>query len=159
MKVNEIDPLTLPSVPLEMRSHLPSTSAIYFAIDSLGNIQYIGKAADLRQRWTQHHRYKQLLGINGVRIAWLQIDTPELLASVEAALIHWFDPPLNRWGEINRGKQSTNNKKTTVTVFASEEMKEDLKKLADSEQRSLSQMAAILIQQGLAKAKEQGKIG
>ena len=142
-----------------MRSHLPNTSAIYFAIDSLGNIQYIGKAADLRQKWMQHHRYKQLLSINGVRIAWLQIDTPELLASVEAALIHWFDPPLNRWGEINRRKQSTNNNKTTVTVFASEEMKEDLKKLADSEQRSLSQMAAILLQQGLAKAKDEGKIG
>lgn len=49
--------------------------------------------------------------------------------------------------------------KTTVTVFVSEEMKEDLKRLADSEQRSLSQMAAILLQQGLAKAKEEGKIG
>lgn len=49
--------------------------------------------------------------------------------------------------------------KTTVTVFVSEEMKEDLKRLADSEQRSLSQMAAILLQQGLSKAKEEGKIG
>lgn len=48
--------------------------------------------------------------------------------------------------------------KTTVTVFVSEEMKEGLKKLADVEQRSLSQMAAILLQQGLAKAKEEGKI-
>jgi predicted transcriptional regulator len=48
--------------------------------------------------------------------------------------------------------------KITVTVFVSEEMKEGLKKLADVEQRSLSQMAAILLQQGLAKAKEEGKI-
>lgn len=48
--------------------------------------------------------------------------------------------------------------KITVTVFIPEEVKEDLKKLAESEQRSLSQMAAILIQQGLDKAKAERKI-
>ena len=39
--------------------------------------------------------------------------------------------------------------KTTITVFMSDEIKAAVKELADSELRSLSQMAAILIQEGL----------
>lgn len=41
---------TLPSLPLECRKALPECSGIYFAIDSQGVVQYIGKSSNLRQR-------------------------------------------------------------------------------------------------------------
>ena len=90
-----INPLDLPSVALEQRSHLPSTPCIYFAIDSLGVVQYIGRSINLQQRWSQHHRQRHLESMSAVRIAWLTVDTPELLPGIEAALINWFALPLN----------------------------------------------------------------
>ena len=47
-----IDLMNLPSVPLEMKLQLPRTSGIYFAIDSSNKVQYIGKANNLRKRWS-----------------------------------------------------------------------------------------------------------
>lgn len=38
-----INLLALPSLSLSRRGELPETSAIYFAIDSLDQIQYIGR--------------------------------------------------------------------------------------------------------------------
>ncbi|MBW4422628.1 MAG: GIY-YIG nuclease family protein [Myxacorys californica WJT36-NPBG1] len=48
-----INPLALPSVPLELRSQLPETPCIYFAINSLGQVQYIGRSANPKRRWGQ----------------------------------------------------------------------------------------------------------
>lgn len=84
----------LPWLPLEARAAFPRQPAIYFAIDSLEVVQYIGRSVDPKQRWAQHHRYGQLSDIGGVRIAYLFTDV-DLLPVVEAALIAWFDPPLN----------------------------------------------------------------
>lgn len=90
-----INPLTLPSVPLGKRSQLPTIACIYFAIDSQDVVQYIGRSVNLQQRWVQHHRQRHLETMSSIRIAWLIIDTPELLPGIEAALINWFAPPLN----------------------------------------------------------------
>ena len=90
-----IDFSVLPSLCLTRRVELPETAAIYFAIDSLDEIQYIGRSQNLRQRWASHHRQFQLQAIDSVRIAWLQCDDVSLLAEIEAALIEWFEPPLN----------------------------------------------------------------
>lgn len=95
MNPSEIDLLTLPSLSLEQRSQLPNTCCIYFAIDSQDIVQYIGRSLDLQQRWTQHHRQCQLQNMDGVRIAWLTVDAPELLPEIEKALISWFAPRLN----------------------------------------------------------------
>ncbi len=45
-----------------------------------------------------------------------------------------------------------------AVYLASEKVKADLERLALSERRSVSQMAAILIEQGLEKAKKEGKL-
>lgn len=45
-----------------------------------------------------------------------------------------------------------------VAVYLSEEVKADLEKLAAIERRSLSQMALLLIEEGLQRAKNEGKI-
>jgi excinuclease UvrABC nuclease subunit len=91
---NSIDLATLPSLCLSRRSELPEAPAIYFAIDSLDQIQYIGRSQNLRQRWASHHRHFQLQAIDSVRIAWLRCDDVSLLAEIETALIEWFEPPL-----------------------------------------------------------------
>lgn len=91
----ELDPSTLPWLPLEDKSAFPRQPAIYFAIDSLGAIQYIGRSIDPKQRWSGHHRYDQLKAIGNIRVAFFCVDTPELLPQIEEALISWFNPPLN----------------------------------------------------------------
>jgi predicted transcriptional regulator len=45
-----------------------------------------------------------------------------------------------------------------IAVYLSEELKQDLEELARVERRSMSQMAAMLIEEGLKRAKEEGKI-
>lgn len=89
-----LDLSTLPWLPLEEKSAFPKQSAIYFAIDSQGDIQYIGRSVNVKQRWMQHHKFDELQAIGGVRIAYLFLDA-DLLSIVEAALIEWFHPPLN----------------------------------------------------------------
>jgi DNA-binding XRE family transcriptional regulator len=93
-----VNPLTLPSVPLENRSQLPSEPCIYFAIDSLEVVQYIGMTTDLKQRWNSHHRYEYVRLCRGTRIAYLQVDDIETLPEIEAALIRLFQPPINKLG-------------------------------------------------------------
>jgi len=90
-----ITPTQLPSLPLKSRNKLPKTPGIYFAIDSQGTIQYIGRSVDINQRWKQHHRCDQLEEVGGVQIAWLEVSEQGLLLDIERALIKWFDPPLN----------------------------------------------------------------
>ncbi|MEH2458299.1 helix-turn-helix domain-containing protein [Nostoc sp.] len=91
-----INPFALPSVPLEQRSQLPITPCIYFAIDSEGVVQYIGRSVNPAQRWTLHHKYSELNEMSGVRISYLHINDQSLLAQIESALIAWFKPLLNR---------------------------------------------------------------
>lgn len=96
---------SLPSLPLESRKDFPEETCIYFAIDSQDTIQYIGRTQNLRQRWMGHHCQHRLTGMGGVRIAYLSVNV-ELLDSVEAALIEWFCPPLNKIGIASNPKKS-----------------------------------------------------
>jgi DNA-binding Xre family transcriptional regulator len=91
---SEVDISALPWLPLEEKLAFPQQPAIYFAIDALGNIQYIGRSANPKQRWSNHHRFGDLNSIGKIRIAYLFADS-DLLSSIESALIDWFDPPLN----------------------------------------------------------------
>jgi DNA-binding Xre family transcriptional regulator len=90
-----IDLTNLPSVALAEKATLPPVLCVYFAIDSQGVVQYIGKAVNLRQRWSSHHKYKKLSKMSEVSIAYLQVEHFELLEDMELALINWFKPPLN----------------------------------------------------------------
>lgn len=113
-----IDISVLPSVPLGQRSKLPQAAGIYFAIDSAGQIQYIGKSVNLRNRWGLHHRINQLERIGGVRIAWLEVEETSLLTSIEAALINWFAPSLNRTTcpKIKKEKEMAGEYRITISL-------------------------------------------
>ena len=84
----------LPSFPLKKRSKLPSIAGIYFAIDSFGTVQYIGRSTNIKQRWRCHHNQRELEALESIRIAYI-VCPEDLLIEVELALIHWFAPPLN----------------------------------------------------------------
>lgn len=84
----------LPSVALADKDRLPETPSIYFAIDSQGVVQYIGRSVNPRHRWLNHHRYDQLSEMSGVKIAYVGCPM-ELLDDIEQALIDWFGPLLN----------------------------------------------------------------
>lgn len=85
----------LPSLPLANRKQLPPILGIYFAIDSLGVVQYIGQSVNIRNRWLRHHRQSQLEAAGNIRIAWAEVSESSLLNQIEQALIDYFDPPLN----------------------------------------------------------------
>lgn len=89
-----ITPTALPSVPLTERKDLPAIPGIYFAIDSQGNVQYIGRSVNIKNRWINHHRFKQLQKLDQVNLAWIPCEKDELEAA-EAKLIKRFDPVLN----------------------------------------------------------------
>jgi hypothetical protein len=112
---NVPDIQALPSVRFDDRKALPSLPAIYFAIDGDGRVLYIGKAVRLSQRWVgqSHHRHKQLVGVPGVRIAWLTVDDPALLDSIEEACIAHFSPALNG----TPAEQSNRTRQITVTLY------------------------------------------
>ncbi|WP_066425150.1 GIY-YIG nuclease family protein [Anabaena sp. 4-3] len=92
---SEIDLKSLPWLPLSAKTAFPKNPAIYFAIDSTGRVQYIGRSVNPKVRWQSHHKYGQLESIGNIRIAYLFVDSADLLPQIEMALIEWFDPPLN----------------------------------------------------------------
>ncbi len=51
-----------------------------------------------------------------------------------------------------------NMAKITVTLYMEEQDKEALQKLADAEERSLSQVAVLILKRAIKKAEEEGKI-
>ncbi|BAY35665.1 XRE family transcriptional regulator (plasmid) [Nostoc carneum NIES-2107] len=144
-----IDLLALPSVSLQERSQLPSTPCIYFAIDSQGVIQYIGRTVNLQGRWLKHHRYKQLAQSKDVRIAYLSIE-PDLLPEVELALIEWFNPQLNQTEVIADKKR--------MSLYLDEALKSDLERLAKIRKRSLSNLIEVICEEELERARKSGEL-
>jgi transcriptional regulator with XRE-family HTH domain len=94
-----LDLKLLPWLPLESKADLPEQPAIYFAINSQGIIQYIGRSQNLKQRWAGHHKFDELTQIGDIKIAYLFVEA-DLLAEVEKALIEWFKPSLNTVGVV-----------------------------------------------------------
>lgn len=124
----QINLLTLPSVPLDCRKDLPEYPGIYFAIDNAGTVQYIGRSSNIRQRWLQHHRYNQLEALGSVAVAWLQVSDNLLLPSIEAALIEYFQPLLNN--QVTSGTKSQLNIKVNAELY--QKYKAKLKDLGTS---------------------------
>jgi hypothetical protein len=84
----------LPSLRLSGRESLPSTAGIYFAYTKLG-VEYVGRSVNINQRWKNHHRTPELEQIEGIQIAYLEVEPPDLLPEIESLLIELLDPPMN----------------------------------------------------------------
>jgi len=72
LNLSAIDPLTLQSVLLEQGSQLPRTLVLY-----------IGKSVNLAGCWRQYNRYKELEVREGVKIAYLNINSSNLLPELK----------------------------------------------------------------------------
>ena len=151
--LSTIDLKSLPWLPLDEKTAFTKQSAIYFAIDSLSNVQYIGRSQNVHGRWASHHRYDQLSTMGGVKIAYLFVDLPELLPEIEAALIEYFNPPLNtvkpnlatkKFKPRSIALTSKGNDKM-LAIYVSQEMFEQLEELAATEDRSISNFTRNLI--------------
>ncbi|NEO87913.1 MAG: GIY-YIG nuclease family protein [Spirulina sp. SIO3F2] len=143
---------TLPSVPLEKRTQLPSISGIYFALDADGVVHYIGRSVDIQQRWTQHHRLNQLSAMHSPRIAYLQVSDTSLLPAIEEALIEWFKPSLN--GALVAKTTS----KYPIVFYTNSQTKELLDRLSKKRNRSISNLMETLAIQEVEAAQESGEI-
>lgn len=134
----------LPSVALEDRFQLPPEPCVYFAFDSQGAVQYIGRSVNLQQRWQNHHRYNDLLKIDGVRIAYASVAL-DLLPEVEVELIKVFDPPLN--GRRIRDQSAASMKRLSASIPG--KLYERLEKLAEYEGRSVSNLVSFLLEHSI----------
>jgi len=154
MQAAEINPLTLPPVPLAERRRLPNCSAVYFAIAGDGEILYVGRTSNLTARWFQHHRYVQLKDIDGVRLAWLECPT-ELLNEVELALIAWFKPELN--GSLIPAEPSAatiNPRMERLSATMPREVLQGLRELCRRERRPLSAQLTLIVEEYLKEQHE-----
>lgn len=127
----------LPYLPLNQKSKLPDVAGIYLAIDERGKVYYIGQSKNINQRWLQHHRIYQLEHIGNIKIAWLAISETSLLDEVETALIEYFNPPLNNSVVVT--------KKQRVVFYIDKSTKELLGRLAEEDNRSLSNWLENLV--------------
>jgi predicted GIY-YIG superfamily endonuclease len=139
----------LPSLPLASRKDLPGCPAIYFVLDG-DRILYIGKANNLWQRWTTHHRFKQLSTMDiSLSIAWLECEDTSTLNTLEKQLIAALHPELNNkeiWREMPSAK---------VMFTCEHEFKDDLSEWAKSERRTVSNLVEGIVTDALTKWKQE----
>ncbi|HEY9297391.1 MAG TPA: hypothetical protein VIQ31_13665, partial [Phormidium sp.] len=91
--------LQLPHISLKSRTLLPEESGIYYVVDEKSIIWYIGKAKNLRTRWTgdSHHRLDQLQKQRKKQFTIYYELIPELqLDAIERQRIEQYNPQLNR---------------------------------------------------------------
>lgn len=149
MKIAEIDPLTLPSLLLSERSRLPNYPAIYFVLSS-NCVLYIGRTVNLANRLSSHNRLQQFKALDeSLKVAWLKCDEIDLLDEIEAALISYFEPPLN-------GSALPTNKPRLVLYMNPDKLAE-LQEWAKDERRSPSNLAIYLIEKTLEKRQKKPK--
>ena len=97
MEVMLEDFRTLPNLTLLDKQQLPECSTVYFAV-AKGQVLYIGRANNLRDRWRNHHRLPQLETISKkceVRIFWLVCEKSQL-SMLEQQYIEHYCPLLNQ---------------------------------------------------------------
>jgi predicted GIY-YIG superfamily endonuclease len=80
-------------IPFAERRNLPTYPGIYI-VEREGAVLYIGQSINLRKRWSQHHRTRQFLALDGLTIRFAEVAT-EILAGLERELIIELRPRFN----------------------------------------------------------------
>lgn len=109
-----IDPLKLPSLPLEWHKALPAVSGVYVVLNSTGQALYVGHSKNLQKRWMKHHLKKKLLEIGGVHLAWIELQDVSLLEEKEYNLIGQLTPPLNYKKDLPKRRSPESSTEFTV---------------------------------------------
>ena len=90
--------LQLPHISLKSRTLLPEESGIYYVVDEKSIIWYIGKAQNLRSRWTgdSHHRLDQLQKQRKKQFTiYYELLPKSLVDIIELERIEQYSPQLN----------------------------------------------------------------
>ena len=147
-----IDFLALPSVQLSDKRSLPHCPAIYFVLDG-EEVVYIGQTNSLLLRWQAHHKLKECKALKNPRIAWIEISDTTLVLDIEAALIEWFKPPLNKhgWREIQPSfkKHGWRETKKRYQIMLTKTASVELDKVSQELETSRSELIEKVIRQGL----------
>ena len=100
--MNLIDPAcldfkTLPSLPYDSRSRLPSRPAVYFVLtDEASPLIYIGATKSLWVRFLAHDKHSLFCSASHVAIAWLLFDEVKTCFVYEKQCLRYWHPRLNR---------------------------------------------------------------
>jgi hypothetical protein len=90
--------LNLPKVSLATKDNLPNHSGIYYVVDEKNIVWYIGKAKNIRSRWSgkSHHRFFQLESQKNhyFSIHYRRVDSTEI-TKIEKEEIEKYAPQLN----------------------------------------------------------------
>jgi excinuclease UvrABC nuclease subunit len=92
----------LPWIPYgegRIASSLPATSAVYLALTMDNAILYVGKSANLRQRWITRHYRNRLYQAGCVRLAW-QVCPQSELNDLEVACWLRYQPTLGKFNGV-----------------------------------------------------------
>jgi hypothetical protein len=112
--------LQLPHISLNSRTLLPEESGIYYVVDEKSIIWYIGKAKNLRTRWTgdSHHRLYQLQKQRKKLFTIYYELLPEsLLDIIEQERIEQYSPQLNGT-KVKAKKLDSTEKLLRETLFS-----------------------------------------
>ena len=143
MNPENLDLSTLPALALEARKELPAVSGIYFVRNASGEVVYIGRAVNLRQRWETHHRARQLKSFTGITIAWLAVEDQALLGEIEAACITHYAPPLNGSTAREEGDRDA------ILLRIPVELYHEVSAWAKEDERSMNNLILRIIKQAV----------
>jgi hypothetical protein len=97
MNYKEINPIELPFESIPNRNLLPKASGIYFVINDLEEILYIGKSTNIQSRWQGHNISADLDNPKKCKVSYLEIKDTDLyqIYELEKYFIEKFQPKLN----------------------------------------------------------------
>lgn len=92
----DLNPFSLPSLPLRTRQQLPECTATYLVLDSDTKVVlYIGVTKNLLRRWKSHNKLSYMP--HSALIAWLEVENLNIARAVEYRLIQKFNPVFNNY--------------------------------------------------------------
>ena len=143
--LRQVDVLLLPSVNLAERKKLPNLAGVYFVFNNVDECLYVGMTESLVLRWLNHHKLKELQKIEGVRIAWFEVEDKKSLDQTERFFIKDLKPLLNGKGI---------GKETELRIRISSLEKQKLMELAEERSMSASELIRYLLRREWDKPNE-----
>ncbi|MHC5716012.1 MAG: hypothetical protein ACYTX0_28800 [Nostoc sp.] len=104
-------------------------------------------------RWQAHHKLKECKALENPRIAWIEISDTTLVLDIEAALIEWFKPSLNKHGwretKLSLNKHGWRETKKRYQIMLTKTASVELDKVSEELETSRSELIEKAIRQGL----------
>ena len=121
---------SIPSLPITQRAKLPPQPGIYFVYTPNHKLLYLGKADNLRNRWSSHHKYQYFIESSlECRIGYFSFNSVE---SLNQTLEEFESEPTE-----------TTSSKALVTADEFDQLQEKVKVLEKEFNNTFSALAAL----------------